>query len=150
MDTRSVPGWLPVTCLALAVAGLVVAGYLTTEHYTASTTLACPETGVINCQKVTSSTQSAVAGVPVALLGVLFFAAMVPACAGVAWRAPQPLLRWGRVAFAVAGVGFVGYLVYAELFVLDAVCLWCTAVHAITLALFAVIVVGTALVEPPR
>jgi uncharacterized membrane protein len=35
------------------------------------------------------------------------------------------------------------YLVYTELFTLDALCLWCTAVHAITFLLFVVTLVGT-------
>jgi uncharacterized membrane protein len=39
------------------------------------------------------------------------------------------------------------YLVYAELFILDAICLWCTAVHVLALALFAVVGVGAAAVE---
>jgi uncharacterized membrane protein len=40
------------------------------------------------------------------------------------------------------------YLVYTELFTLNAICLWCTAVHAITLALFAVIMLGGAGLPP--
>jgi uncharacterized membrane protein len=143
-----VPRWLPATALLLTLAGLAVAGYLTVEHYTASTTLACPETGVINCQKVTTSAESSVFGIPVALLGLLFFAVMVPACTGPAWRQGHPAIVWGRALFALAGVGFVCYLVYAELFVLDAICLWCTAVHVITLMLFAVVAWGTAVIEP--
>jgi uncharacterized membrane protein len=148
--TVAVPRWLPVVSTLLVVAGLAVSGYLTVEHYTAGTTLACPETGVINCQKVTTSAQSAVFGIPVALLGLAFFAAMTPACWAPAWRASRPAIRWARVLFAVTGVGFVFYLIYAELFVLGAICLWCTAVHVITVALFAVIMWGTALVEPVK
>jgi uncharacterized membrane protein len=144
----SVPGWLPVTSLVIAVAGLLVAGYLTYEHFTASTTLACPETGVVNCQKVTTSAQSEVFGIPVTLLGLLFFAPMVVACLPGFWRSPHPLVRYGRLAYAVVGIGFVGYLVYAELFILDAICLWCTAVHGLTFALFAVIAFGTASTAP--
>ena len=40
------------------------------------------------------------------------------------------------------------YLVYAELFVLNAICLWCTAGHAITITLFSVIAWGTAVIDP--
>jgi uncharacterized membrane protein len=130
------------------VAGLAVAGYLTVEHYTASTTLACPETGVVNCQKVTTSAQSAVFGIPVVLLGLLFFAAMVPASLPAAWRSGNALLRRGRIGFTLVGVGFVGYLVYTELFTLNAICLWCTAVHVLTVALFAVVAFGTAAADP--
>jgi uncharacterized membrane protein len=135
--------------LALSALGLLVAGYLTVEHYTASTTLACPETGIVNCQKVTSSAQSAVFGIPVALLGLLFFAVMLVACLPPVWRMTQPAVRLGRLAFAGVGVAFVVYLVYAELFVLDAICLWCTAVHVLTVALFAVVAFAAALDPAP-
>jgi uncharacterized membrane protein len=142
------PRWLPLTSMALALAGLAVATYLTVEHYTASTTLACPETGIVNCQKVTTSAQSALLGVPVAVLGLVFFAVMLPALVPVAWRSRLPALRRGRVVFTLVGVVFVCYLVYAELFILDAICLWCTAVHVLTVALFAVVVFGTAATAP--
>ena len=36
------------------------------------------------------------------------------------------------------------YLVYTELFTLDAICLWCTGVHVITFLLFALIVFSAA------
>jgi uncharacterized membrane protein len=139
-----VPRWIAPTTLGLSVLGLAVSVYLTVEHYTSSTTLACPETGVINCQKVTTSAQSAVFGIPVAVLGLVFFVLVLPACLPAAWRSGNPALRWGRVLFALVGVGFVVYLLYTELFVLDAICLYCTAVHVLTLALFAVIALGTA------
>jgi uncharacterized membrane protein len=39
----------------------------------------------------------------------------------------------------------VVYLVWAELFRIDAICLWCTVVHALTVAPFAVLVLAAAL-----
>jgi uncharacterized membrane protein len=56
-----------------------------------------------------------------------------------AWRAASPLIRWARPAALAAGIAFVLYLVYTELLTLGAICLWCTAVHVITVALFALI-----------
>ena len=149
MPRAETPRWLAPASLALGLAGVAVATYLTVEHYTASKTLACPETAVLNCQKVTTSAQSVVLGVPVALLGLLFFLALVPLCLPVAWRSAHRAVRWGRLLFALVGVGFVVDLIYAELFVLDAICLWCTAVHVITFALFAVIALGTASLDAP-
>jgi uncharacterized membrane protein len=151
VDTRrspAIPRWLVPTTIGLATAGLALSTYLTIEHYTLSATLACPETGVVNCQKVTTSAQSAVFGIPVALLGLLFFVVILPACLPAAWRLNRPAVRWGRLLFALVGVGFVGYLVYAELFTLNAICLWCTAVHVVTVLLFAAIAMGTASLEP--
>ena len=138
------PRWARVWSLVLSVAGLLVSAYLTVEHYTASTTLACPETGVVNCQKVTSSAQSSFVGIPVALLGLLFFVAMVAATLPAAWRWTWSIMRYTRLGLTVLGVAFVIYLIYAELFILDAICLWCTAVHVLTFALFAVVALGAA------
>ena len=141
----SAPGWARQASLLLALAGLAVSAYLTVEHYSSSTTLACPETGVVNCVKVTTSSYSTLAGVPVALLGLLFFAAMSFLCAPVAWRASNPWVGRARLVGAVTGVVMVVYLVWAELFRIDAICLWCTVVHALAVALFAVLVLGVAL-----
>jgi uncharacterized membrane protein len=141
----SAPGWARLGSLIVSLAGLAVSAYLTVEHYSSSTTLACPETGVVNCVKVTTSSYSTLLGVPVALLGLLFFAAMSALCAPVAWRASNPWVSRARLVGAVAGVAMVVYLVWAELFRIDAICLWCTVVHALTVALFAVLVLEAAL-----
>jgi len=143
-----VPAWLPITTTILAIAGLLVSAYLTYEHYTASTTLACSDSGVINCLKVTTSAQSKVFGIPVALLGLLYFVAMVPLCLPAAWRSGKALWRRARLGSAAVGILFVFYLIYAELFIIDNICLWCTAVHVITVALFAAVAFGTASLDP--
>ena len=134
----------PVT-LALAAAGLAVSVYLTLVHYTTTVKLACSTTGVVNCEKVTTSPQSMIAGVPVALLGVVFFVVAAALCLPVAWRSQAPAVRAARVGWMVAGVAMVLHLVYAELFQIDAVCLWCTSVHVITVILFAAVLVAEAL-----
>ncbi|NUO35455.1 MAG: Vitamin K epoxide reductase, partial [Dermatophilaceae bacterium] len=66
------PGWLAPVTLTLSVLGLLVSAYLTFEHFTANSTLACSIGGVVDCAKVTSSPWSTFMGVPVALLGLVF------------------------------------------------------------------------------
>ena len=140
--------WVRVAAPLLCLAGLGVSAYLTIAHYNARVILACPETGIVNCAKVTESPQSAILGVPVALLGLLYFAAIGPLHLPAAWRSESSLVRRARVAAAVAGILMVLYLIYTELFTLDALCLWCTAVHAITFLLFVVTLVGTMQMAP--
>jgi uncharacterized membrane protein len=135
--------WVRIAAPLLCLAGIGVAGYLTIAHYNAKLVLACPQTGIVNCAKVTESPQSAILGVPVALLGLVYFAGMAPLQLPAAWRSRSVLVRRTRVAAAAAGILMVLYLVYTELFTLDALCLWCTAVHAITFLLFVVTLVGT-------
>lgn len=142
------PRWLPVGSLGLSVAGLAISAYLSAEHFTSSSLLACPDTGAVNCLKVISSTYSRVLGIPVAVSGLAYFAVLAVWCSPPAWRAQRPLVRRGRLAAAALGVLSVIYLVWAELFGVGAVCLWCSAVHVITIALFTVIAGGTALTMP--
>jgi uncharacterized membrane protein len=123
--------------LAFAVAGLAISSYLTVEHFTASKLLACPESATINCQKVTTSAWSHLGPVPVAVLGLAYFVVMTALCTPFAWR--YPALDIVRVAAAGAGVLSAIYLVWVELFRVDAICLWCTAVHVCTLALLATV-----------
>ena len=118
------------TTLVLAVLGLAVSAYLTFEHYSASTTLACPATTTFDCVKVTTSEWSSIAGVPVAVLGLVFFVVMTGLSLLPGRRAADL-----RVVAAVVGALMVLWLVYVELFRVDSLCLWCTGVHVVTLAL---------------
>lgn len=132
----------------VSLLGLGISSYLTVEHFTAGTTLACPETGAINCQKVTTSAWSHIGPVPVAVLGLVFFAGMALLCSPPAWR--LPVLVPVRVAGSIVGVLSALYLVWVELFRVDAICLWCTAVHVCTLALLATVLWSTITLRSPR
>ena len=93
----------------------------------------------INCTKVTTSPESFVLGIPVAVLGLAFYVFMVAVNSPWAWRANRPEIRWSRLAGVVTGIVFVLYLVYAELFKIDAICEYCTGVHIITFILFGLV-----------
>jgi uncharacterized membrane protein len=124
------------------LAGLGDALYLTVDHFT-GTLPVCSANGAINCAKVTTSAQSSLLGVPVALLGLLFFVALVAVNVPPLWRPGgrwSIALAWARLVLAVGGMGFVVWLVYAEAVLIKAVCLWCTGVHVVTLALFVLVV----------
>lgn len=141
---RWIPAWVAPTSLVLVAAGLAVSIYLTITHFTTHVSLACSNTGTINCEKVTTSPESYLVGIPVAALGVAWFVVAAALCLPAAWRSPAPAVRYARIAWAVAGVLMVVRLVYAELFQIDAICLWCTAVHVITVVLFALVLVAEA------
>ncbi len=142
-DVAPTVRWPAVVGTLLCLAGIGVATYLTITHYDTSVTLACPDKGVINCAKVTSSTYSKVFGIPVAVLGLAFFVSMLPLQLPMAWRSTSPLIRRARVAAVVVGIGFVMWLLYAELVKIKNICLYCTSVHAITFLLLITTVIGT-------
>lgn len=144
---RAAPAWVLVASAILVTIGLADAAYLTITHFSEQVRLACSDSGTINCARVTTSPQSYILGIPVAVLGLAYFLVAAALCSPPAWRSPEPLVRYARLAWAIGGVGMVVYLVYAELFEIDAICLWCSLVHVVTIALFVVVAVGEALLE---
>ncbi len=139
------PAWFRWTTLVLSLIGLGVSIYLTYTHYTEPRALACPDTGAINCTKVTTSAQSMVFGIfPVAVLGLVFYVFMTAVTSPWGWRAASPVIRWARLIGAAAGILFVFYLIYVEALVVHAICLWCTGVHVVTFLLFVLIMVSAA------
>jgi uncharacterized membrane protein len=136
--------WLQLTTFVLAVAGLGVSIYLTIAHFTESRLLGCSESGLVNCAKVTTSAQSYVFGIPVAVLGLAFFLFLVPVMSPWAWQAARREIHLARVAAMVAGIGMVLYLIYAELLIIGNICLYCTSVHIITFVLFVLTMIALA------
>jgi uncharacterized membrane protein len=143
------PRWPWMIGLPLSVLGFGLAGYLAYEHYTSSTSLSCPAGGgIVDCLKVTTSQYSKIHGIPVSLLGLIFFAVMIVLQSPPAWRSTSRALRMSRVVWSLVGVGTALWLIYAELFKLDAICLWCTSVHIVSLLLLGVTAFGTAATSP--
>lgn len=136
----SVPAsWRIWASLALSLAGLGVSIYLTVAHYVGTSALACSSTGVIDCAKVTTSAQSNFLGIPVAVLGLVFFLAMIAVNLPWAWRTADRRVHLARLALVAVGMCFALYLVAAELLIIGSICIWCTSVHAITFLLFVLV-----------
>jgi uncharacterized membrane protein len=131
----------------LAVAGFAVATYLTVVHY-GDQPIAC--NGIGDCDYVNSSEYASLAGVPVALLGAGAYAAILAASV-TAWRSRGPLFLYVAWSVAMASWAFSAYLTYIELYVLDAICVYCV-VSAVLMTGLAVLlslaVWGTQLDEP--
>jgi uncharacterized membrane protein len=137
-----------IVSFLITLVGLGISIYLTIEHYDAKLTLACPESATINCAKVTTSKWSHVGPVPVALLGLIFFVGMAILCSPPAWR--FGVLDRLRVLGVAVGAVSVVYLVYVELFRVNAICLWCTGVHLCTLALLVAVLWQTPATDHTR
>ncbi len=120
--------------LALAAAGLLVAGYLAWLKWTGGAALFCaPGT---DCDVVQASRYARVLGTPTALWGALAYAAI-----GALALAGFDRARWcAAFVLAAAGVGGSAYLTYLSLFDLRAACAWCLASALIMTALLAVLV----------
>jgi uncharacterized membrane protein len=132
---------LQLTTWVLSLFALAVSIYLTITHYDSSVTLACSDKGVVNCAKVTTSTQSMVFGIfPVAVLGLGFYLFMAAINSPFGWRLDRREVKWLRLGSVIVGMGFVLYLIYAEVIQIGNICLWCTSVHVATFVIFALLV----------
>jgi uncharacterized membrane protein len=111
---------LRITMIVLATIGLGVASYLTYVHYSGSPPV-CTAGG--SCLKVQTSVYSKLAGVPVALMGLIGYVAILASL-----LAPESeTTRFATLAFTIAGFGFSAYLTYRELFSIHAICEWCAS-----------------------
>jgi uncharacterized membrane protein len=147
---RDVPSlWVQLTSLVLAIVGLAISAYETYAHFNGSHLAGCSAKpgGTFDCTAVITSSQSMVFGViPVAILGLAFYVFAVVIFSPWAWRLESlnvlgltirrrdvSLVRLGSM---IAGMGFVVYLIYAEIVQIGQVCEYCSGVHLVTFLLF--------------
>ena len=110
---------LRATAGLVALAGIGVAAYLTWVHYDEGA-LVCVSGG--GCETVQQSSYAEIAGLPVALLGLVTYVTVLGL---IVWDTPYA--RLGAASLAFVGLAFSVYLLVLQLFVIDAVCVWCLA-----------------------
>jgi uncharacterized membrane protein len=110
---------LRTTLLVLTLLGVGVASYLTYIHYAGIKPL-CGRNGG-GCELVQTSQYSKLAGVPVALIGLIGYVAILASL-----LAPESeSSRLAVMGLTVGGFGFSAYLTGRELFSIHHVCEWC-------------------------
>lgn len=110
---------LRAAAAVVALAGALVAGYLTWVHFD-DAALVCVAGG--GCETVQESEYAEIAGIPVALLGLGSYLVVLGL---LAWDSVTA--RLGAAMLALVGLVFSMYLLALQLFVIEAVCVWCVA-----------------------
>ena len=126
--------------VAVALAGLAIAAYLTIAHYDGGTTVCAIAHG---CETVQNSAYAKLAGIPVALLGLLGYVGILVTLA----RDDEPA-RTATAFLALLGFGFSAWLTYVEVAKLEAICIWCVG-SAICMTLLAALSVARLLSASP-
>jgi uncharacterized membrane protein/protein-disulfide isomerase len=127
--------------IVAALVGLAFAGASTWVHYRILHdplySSFCDVNATFNCTEAYTSRFGSIGGVPVALIGVVYFAFIV-ALIAICRRSPTAAQNVAGYVFALATLGLAGvlYLAYASFFVLKAVCLLCVGSYAAIIALF--------------
>jgi len=127
--------------IAVALAGLAIATYLTIVHYAGGEPVCAIAHG---CATVQKSTYATFAGVPVAVLGLLGYVAILASL-----LKDSEAARTVTAFLAIGGLGFSAWLTYVEVFELEAICIWCVG-SAICMVLLAVLATTRLLRAPAR
>lgn len=133
----------------LALAGLGIATYLAYVEI-AHVEAVCGPIG--ECNFVQSSPYARILGVPVAVLGVLYYLAIGGLWAG---QRSSSRKRANRSVLALLGLAFFGtlssiYLTILELFVIQALCIWCVGSAVVATILMLLVVVPVTRTPPPK
>jgi len=128
---------LRVAIAAAAAVGAAIATYLTVVHY-AHVSPICTSGG---CEQVQRSSYAELAGIPVALLGLIAYLAVLGTAGarGVA-------AAFAGATIALAGTAFSAYLLWAQLARIHAICQWCIG-NDVVIAVVAVLCVARVLTE---
>lgn len=124
---------LRLAAAVVAAAGVAVAGYLTYVHYRPDA-LVC--TGGGGCEAVQESRYAELVGVPVALLGLIAYTAVLALVV-----LDAPVARTLAASIALSAAGFASYLLVLQAFVIDAWCIWCIVNDLVIVPLLAVLTV---------
>lgn len=111
--------------LVLLIFGAIISAYLTYVHY-APGALFCPDTGIINCEAVVTSSYSVILGIPLAIYALIWF---VVAVLFTQYRK----LRGIAGIWMVIGIGGFAYSVFS-MYMLGMICVYCSMLDAMILA----------------
>ena len=123
--------WLAAVIPGLAAVGLLVAGYLAYVE-TQSASAVCGPVG--DCNAVQSSPYASILGVPVGVLGIVGYVAILLVWAWGQWSG-RGLPHFLLVLMTAGGVIFSIYLTWLEIDVIRAVCMWCISSAVIMMLL---------------
>jgi uncharacterized membrane protein len=119
---------------ALDLVGLVVATYLSTVELRGDLPYCGPLHG---CETVALSPYSRIAGIPVAVFGVVLSLTLL--ALAIAWiRSGRLALLAAHYGLSLVGVVFEAYFTYLEVVVIGAVCVWCATYGLSLVARFAI------------
>ena len=134
-----------IVLIAMSAVGFVASAYVLIDFYALNQNIYCPSGSIfgirLDCGAVLRSPYSDIFGIPLELLASLYFMINMALVYVIAFGSErtfrlslQALFIWRFI-----GVAIVPYLVFVELFLLHAICIYCTLMHIAILTDFVVI-----------
>ena len=138
---------IPYIAIALAVAGIVLGFILTRnffQHNIMGEASGCAINAYVDCDRISQSAFAAVGPVPISAFGLGMHGAVLVALAVAHFRGARVRegLVGGAAALALAATAVSVVLAAISLFVIKALCVYCTALQIVNLALAGTLVFG--------
>ncbi len=127
--------WLSAT---LSSVGFIDALYLTFEHYSGGQVTCIVTTG---CDKVLTGPYSEVFGIPIALIGVLYYIFVFSGAFLFLFGSSHKLFRLALMASAVSFLASL-WFVSLQLFIVKAICFYCMISAFCSLMLFLLVILS--------
>lgn len=121
INHSNIPTWIIMIVLIVSIIGFSDASYLTAKHFSGE----APECSILHgCEIVTSSSYSEIFGIPVALLGTLYYLFIFLV---TLWYKDSQHELYPRFFPWISVLGLLASLwfVYLQLFVIKAICQYC-------------------------
>ena len=128
MNVAPARGRFGAAMTTLAVIGLAIGSYLLAVRILGEAPACGPVRG---CDTVAASEFATLFGLPVALYGLGFSVVLAGSCL-TWWRQGERRALYAAYGLGLAGIIAVAYLTYLELFVIEAICVWCVT-YAVTI-----------------
>ena len=119
----SLAGWIPLVILALSVIGFADASYLSVKHFQGVAPTCVLFSG---CDVVTTSEYATIGPVPIAVLGALFYLTILILSVTYLDRKSERAIQLVAL-ISIPGFLFTLWLLYLQLFVVNALCFYCVA-----------------------
>ena len=142
----TLPKWLLSSIFVTAFLGFLDAMYLTTSHYIG----VIPPCYVVGgCEQVTTSSYSLILGIPVALMGTLYYISVLAATLLYVDR-KYPLAMRALQALTILGLLFSAWFTYVQGFILEAWCSYCLFSAFTSTVLFILVTVANRKISNQR
>lgn len=132
LQLRHVSLKIAATLFIVALLGFVDAAYLTVEHYRN----AVPPCTIGGCESVLTSSYSMAAGIPVSLIGAVYYLFLLIGIFAYFDMKKPDILKW-TLALSIPGFVFTLWFIYLQLFVIKSICIYCMGSATTTTILFA-------------
>ncbi len=132
INTSSIPKWIPILILIIAIIGFADATYLTVKHYQN----VIPPCTIGGCETVLTSQYSQVIGIPVSLVGAVYYLILGIFLVIFLDTKKEIFLRIPllfSIVGALASLGFISLMI----FVIKAFCPYCAVSAFTSLSIFA-------------